>query len=161
MWSVPALGSLLRRLLLSEQTTLMAHQMSDIWIGSGLLLLWTTLLYFCTSLYLGWNVCVVCIYVQLYQQMLKHFPNSLCGSPTRAYIILHCVWAQLCLTLCEPLCPRNFPGKNIGVGCHLLLQGIFLTQGSNPHLFTSPALAGRFFTTRTIWEAPTVFIKNR
>ena len=26
------------------------------------------------------------------------------------------------------------PGKNIKVGCHALLQGIFLTQGSNPHL---------------------------
>ena len=24
------------------------------------------------------------------------------------------------------------PGKNIGVGCHALLQGIFPTQGSNP-----------------------------
>ena len=24
--------------------------------------------------------------------------------------------------------------KNTGVGCHALLQGIFLTQGSNPHL---------------------------
>ena len=29
------------------------------------------------------------------------------------------------------LCPWNFPGKNTGVGYHLLLQGIFLTQGSN------------------------------
>ena len=28
----------------------------------------------------------------------------------------------------------NFPGKNTGVGCHSLLQGIFLTQGSNPCL---------------------------
>ena len=27
--------------------------------------------------------------------------------------------------------PWNFPGKNIGVGCHFLLQGIFLTQGLN------------------------------
>ena len=26
------------------------------------------------------------------------------------------------------------PGKNTGVGCHALLQGIFLTQGSNPGL---------------------------
>ena len=26
------------------------------------------------------------------------------------------------------------PGKNIGVGCHSLLQGIFPTQGSNPGL---------------------------
>ena len=29
------------------------------------------------------------------------------------------------------LCPWNFPGKNTGVGCHFLLQGIFLTQGLN------------------------------
>ena len=40
------------------------------------------------------------------------------------------------------LCPWDFPGKNTGVGCHFLLQGIYLpnpgsnfsTQGSNPHL---------------------------
>ena len=29
------------------------------------------------------------------------------------------------------LCPWNSPGKNIGVGCHFLLQGIFPTKGSN------------------------------
>ena len=28
----------------------------------------------------------------------------------------------------------GFPSKNTGVGCHFLLQGIFLTQGSNPRL---------------------------
>ena len=33
------------------------------------------------------------------------------------------------------LCPWNFLDKNTGVGCHFLLQGIFLTQGSNPHFF--------------------------
>ena len=32
------------------------------------------------------------------------------------------------------LCPWDSPGKNTGVGCHTLLQGIFPTQGSNPHL---------------------------
>ena len=31
------------------------------------------------------------------------------------------------------LCPWNSPGKNTGVGCHALLQGIFLTPG-NPCL---------------------------
>ena len=52
--------------------------------------------------------------------------------------------AQSCPTLCDPmdcsparlLCPWDSPGKNTGVGCHALLQGIFLTQGSNlglPH----------------------------
>ena len=29
------------------------------------------------------------------------------------------------------LCPWDSPGKNIGVGCHALLQGIFPTQGLN------------------------------
>ena len=49
--------------------------------------------------------------------------------------------AQLCPTLwthgLQPtrlLSPCNFPGKSTGVGCHFLLQGIFLTQGSNPGL---------------------------
>ena len=32
------------------------------------------------------------------------------------------------------LCPRDFPGKSTGVGCHFLLQKIFLTQGLNPGL---------------------------
>ena len=30
--------------------------------------------------------------------------------------------------------PWDFPGKNTGVACHFLLQGIFPTQESNPHL---------------------------
>ena len=29
------------------------------------------------------------------------------------------------------LCPWGSPGKNTGVGCHSLLQGVFLTQGLN------------------------------
>ena len=45
----------------------------------------------------------------------------------------------LCVTLWTvayqaPLCPWDSPGKNTGVSCHALFQGIFLTQGSNPHL---------------------------
>ena len=32
------------------------------------------------------------------------------------------------------LCPLNSPGKNTGMGCHSLLQGIFPTQGLNPGL---------------------------
>ena len=48
---------------------------------------------------------------------------------------------QSCLTL-QPhglyptwfLCPWDFPGKNTGVGCHSLLQEIFLTQGLNSGL---------------------------
>ena len=29
------------------------------------------------------------------------------------------------------LCPWDFPSKNTGGSCHVLLQGFFLTQGSN------------------------------
>ena len=32
------------------------------------------------------------------------------------------------------LCPWDSLGKNPGVGCHALLQGIFPTQGLNLHL---------------------------
>jgi len=32
------------------------------------------------------------------------------------------------------LCPRDSPGKNTGVDCHALLQGIFPIQGLDPHL---------------------------
>ena len=48
--------------------------------------------------------------------------------------------SQSCVTLCDPidlrpsrlLCPWNSPSKSTGVGSHFLLQGLFLTQGSNP-----------------------------
>ena len=60
-----------------------------------------------------------------------------------------CACVCVCVRTCAQLCPALFdsmdcspshsslwdsPGKNTGVGCHFLLQGIFLTQGSNPCL---------------------------
>ena len=50
--------------------------------------------------------------------------------------------AQSCPTRCDPMdCSPpgssvqwNSPGKNTGVGCHFLLQGIFTIQGLNLHL---------------------------
>ena len=75
-----------------------------------------------------------------------------------ACVLSHFSHVRLCNPMdCSPpgsSVHGNSPGKNTGVGCHALLQGIFLTQGSNPCLFTSPALAGGFFSTRTTWEAP-------
>ena len=63
--------------------------------------------------------------------------------PCHSLIIPPMLRAQLCLTLCDPMdCtpPGSsvhgifFSGKNTRVGCHFLLQGIFLTQGPNLHL---------------------------
>ena len=65
-----------------------------------------------------------------------------------------CVCTKSCPTLCDPmdcslpgrlLCPWDSPGKNTGVGCHFLLQGIFPTQGSNPCLLLWQV---DFFTTK-------------
>ena len=69
------------------------------------------------------------IYI-LYASFLIHTKES--GSVSRSVVSNslqpHIPWpARL-------LCPWNSPGKNTGVGCHSLLQGIFLTQGSNPQL---------------------------
>ena len=55
---------------------------------------------------------------------------------------MHATLLQSCPTLCNPvdcsparlLCPWDSPGKNTGVGCCTLLQGIFPTQESNPCL---------------------------
>ena len=66
---------------------------------------------------------------------------------------------QSCLTMrpngLQPvrlLCPLDSPGTNTGVGCCVLLQGIFLTQESNLCLFCLPALVCGFFTTSATWE---------
>ena len=64
-------------------------------------------------------------------------PHSVWDLPS----VCVCVCAQLCPTLCSPM-DCSMPGsfvhwisrKNTRVGCHFLLQGIFLIQGSNPHL---------------------------
>ena len=53
----------------------------------------------------------VCVHAQLLQSYLTLSP---CG-----------------LQPCRLLCPWDSPGKNPGVGCHALLQGILPTQGSN------------------------------
>ena len=55
---------------------------------------------------------------------------------------VHAQSLQSCLTLCDPM-DYSLPGSSVHgilqakileVGCHALLQGIFLTQGSNPGL---------------------------
>ena len=57
------------------------------------------------------------------------------------YAVL-CIVTQSCPILCNPMgysppgssVHGDSPGKNTGVGCYALLQGIFPAQGSNPGL---------------------------
>ena len=46
-----------------------------------------------------------------------------------------CVWLFATLwTVARPLCQWSSSGKNTGLGCHVLFQGIFPTQRSNPRV---------------------------
>ena len=70
----------------------------------------------------------------------------------RAKLLQSCpfLFVTLWTVTCQTPHPWNFLSKNTGVGSHSLLQGIFLDPGIKPW---SPALAGGFSTTNTIWEA--------
>ena len=54
------------------------------------------------------------------------------------------------------LCPWDSPGKNPGVGCHRLLQGIFLIQGLNPGLLHCRQILYHWAT----GEAPLVILSS-
>ena len=63
-----------------------------------------------------------------------------------------------CPTLCDPVdhthqAPLSMGsgGKNTGVGCHVLLQGVFPAQESNLTSYVS--CIGKFFTSSATWEA--------
>ena len=61
---------------------------------------------------------------------------------TNRTLAVLCLVIQFCPTLCDPMnCSLpgstvhgDSPGKDAGVGCHALLQGIFPTKGWNPGL---------------------------
>ena len=63
-------------------------------------------------------------------------------SCSRQHPVVLCLVAQLCPTLSNPMncsppgssAQGDSQGKNTGVGCHVLLQQIFPTQGLNPGL---------------------------
>ena len=83
---------------------------------------------------------------------LGALPESILSSPLLSYksqnsilLILSWKWKWSHSVLSNSLQPHglsptrllhpwDFPGKNTGVGCHFLLQGSFLIQGSNPGL---------------------------
>ena len=68
---------------------------------------------------------------------ISYIVHVLQKSPERQ--ICACLVTRSCLTLCDSIdcSPQGFsvhedsPGKNTGVGCHALLQGIFPTQELN------------------------------
>ena len=66
---------------------------------------------------------------------LSHFMLCciLCSVASVSSVVSDSLWPHG-LQPARLLCPQNSLSRNTGVGCHSLLQGIFLTQGSNPGL---------------------------
>ena len=67
-----------------------------------------------------------------YLWSIYHMPGTILGTCSAASVMSDSVtpWT---VAHQAPL-SVGFPSKNTGVGCHFLLQGFFLTQGSNSHL---------------------------
>ena len=63
------------------------------------------------------------------------FFSNACKWKVRVKSLSHVrLWATPWTQPTRLLHPWDFPGKNTGVGCHALLQGICPNQGLNPHL---------------------------
>ena len=77
----------------------------------------------------------------------KFFGFPVCVKSHSHYTVVHYVCDSYVLSHFSSLqprglptrlpCPQDSPGKNTGVGCYALLQGIFPTKGSNPLLYVS------------------------
>ena len=93
-----------------------------------------------------WKMCELTL-------LWKFFYSILCW----CYLV-----AQSSLTLLRPhglspiqlLCPWDFPGKNTGVGCHFLLQGILVT-----HDHTYVSCIGRLILYHwATWEVSSIYM---
>ena len=87
----------------------------------------------------------ICCFKILYLELTCY--TVVANSQLQIHICMHvfmcmCGWVLTCSVVSDSLrphglqptrllCPWDSPGKNTGVGCHFLLQGIFPTQGSN------------------------------
>ena len=80
-------------------------------------------------LFFWWLNKIIYLYIYIHTQTHAHTCTYVCClfSPVWLFVTYGLYPTRL-------LCPWDSPGKNIGVGCHALLLGIFLTQGLNPCL---------------------------
>ena len=84
-----------------------------------------------------WKLCV-CKTLSLEEPISLLLSCSHQLSPVLSHsVISHSLWPHG-LQPARLLCPRDSPGRNTGVGCHFLLQGIFPTQGTNLCLLSLP-----------------------
>ena len=101
------------------------------------------------------QACLLQVHWQVRSLSLHHLGSLYVSRCACVQSHLSCVWLFVTCWLLPArlLCLWNSPGKNTRLGCHALLQGIFLTQGLKLS-FMSPALVGGFFTSSATWEGP-------
>ena len=99
---------------------------------------------------------------------ISHFQNLLQSCCNQDSVVLACVHgcsvASVVSNSLWPyrvrlLCPWDTLGKNTGVCCHALLQGIFPTQHQT-HVSCISCTAGIFFTHWSTWKAHSIGIRT-
>ena len=90
-----------------------------------------------------------CFLIFTQSRKMFYHPHSTCvktnSERKNSLLVVRAKLLQSCLTLFNPIdCSPpgssvhgDSPGKNTGVGCHVLLQRIFPTQGLNMRLYVS------------------------
>jgi len=105
----------------------------------------TERLHFTSLLHTGLTICLL-TYIPRYSVVFDDIVNGIvflilfldCSLLVYVCVLSRFSRIWLCAilwTVVRLLCPWDSPGKNTGVGCHTLLQGIFPIQGSSLGLF--------------------------
>ena len=104
------------------------YALIPLFLGTGKLKLWI------------WSrLWTLCIFIEASYHFVMVIISLSMGMEREKLKFGGCLVAKSCQTLVTKwiealFCPLDSPGKNIVMGCHFLLQGIFLTQGSKPGL---------------------------
>ena len=100
--------------------------------------LWWAFFFFLLAVTVYWFLgSSPCIHSSGSTKNLRAVCMKICGFVFRDFLLFKCVCMLSHSVVSDSLldyslpgsCPWNFPGKQTEVGCHFLLQGIFLTQG--------------------------------
>ena len=116
---------------------------------------------FCVILYVQWKL-GLSKYGELKEIFVfLNFHNFLLKNES---VLSHfsCVWLLVIpwTVALQVLCPEEFSGKNTGVGCHDLLQGIIPTQRSSQHLLCLQHWQVDLFHLRSPTQEWHLLIKN-
>ena len=109
-------------------------------------------------------------FLSLIQLICKTEINGVLENAKDINKLSHCVCVWVGVMSCPTLwshrlqparlfCPWNFPGNNTGMGCHFVVQGIFMTQGV-PHISCVSCTGRPILDHYTTWETYLILVFN-